>query len=310
MKILVTGGAGYIGSMLVPDLLARGHEVTVLDNLLFGQHTLLECCASDKFTLARGDARDEGLLARLLKGQDAVIPLAALVGMPISQRDPVAAQTTNQGAVELLCKLADNKQKIILPTTNSGYGIGKKDEMCTEDSPLKPLSLYGRTKMAAEAAVLARANGVSFRLATVFGCSPRMRLDLLVNDFVWRAVHDRAVVVFEGHFRRNFIHVRDVVRLFSHALENFDAMKGKAYNAGLDSANLSKLQLCAEIKKEVPGFVYMEAPIGEDPDKRDYVVSNARLKKAGFEAKVTLGQGIKELVKGCAILQRSIHGNA
>jgi nucleoside-diphosphate-sugar epimerase len=309
MKILVTGGAGYIGSMLVPDLLARGHEVTVLDNFLFGQHSLLESCASDKFRIVRGDARDEIILKEMLKSADAIIPLAALVGMPISQRDPVAAKTTNQDAVELLCRLADKSQRIVFPTTNSGYGIGAKDAMCTEDSPLKPLSLYGVTKVAAEKAVLARENGLTVRLATVFGLSPRMRLDLLVNDFVYRAVHDRAVVVFEGHFRRNFIHIRDVVRLFSHALEHFDTMKGKAYNAGLEDANLSKLQLCAEIQKQVPGFVFLEAPIGEDPDKRDYVVSNARLAKAGFKAEVTLQQGIKELVKGCTILRQSVHGN-
>ena len=309
MKILVTGGGGYIGSMLVPDLLSRGHEVTVLDNFLFGQTSLLECCASDKFRIVRGDARDEIILKELLKSADAIIPLAALVGMPISQRDPVAAKTTNQDAVELLCRLADKSQRIVFPTTNSGYGIGEKDKQCTEDSPLKPLSVYGVTKVAAEKAVLARENSLTVRLATVFGLSPRMRLDLLVNDFVYRAVHDRAVVVFEGHFRRNFIHIRDVVRLFSHALENFDAMKGKAYNAGLEDANLSKLQLCAEIKKQVPGFVYLEAPIGEDPDKRDYIVSNARLAKAGFKAEVSLQQGIKELVKGCAILRQTVHGN-
>jgi nucleoside-diphosphate-sugar epimerase len=309
MKILVTGGAGYIGSMLAPDLLARGHQVTVLDNLLFDQHSLLECCADDKFQFVRGDCRDEALLKRLLKDADAIIPLAALVGMPISQRDPVAAKTTNQDAVELLCRLASKSQRIVFPTTNSGYGIGDKDAMCTEDSPLKPLSLYGTTKVAAEKAVLERENGLTFRLATVFGLSPRMRLDLLVNDFVYRAVHDRAVVVFEGHFRRNFIHIRDVVRLFSHALDNFEAMKGRAYNAGLDDANLSKLQLCAEIKKQLPGFIYLEAPIGEDPDKRDYIVSNARLAKAGFKAQVTLQQGIKELIKGCAILRQSVHGN-
>jgi nucleoside-diphosphate-sugar epimerase len=238
-----------------------------------------------------------------------IIQLAALVGAPLCERDPIAAQTTNCDAVEMLCRLASPAQWILMPVTNSGYGIGDKGKPCTEDSPLRPLSLYGITKVKAEEKVLARANSLSFRLATVFGASPRMRVDLLVNDFVHRAVTDRAVVIFEGHFKRNYIHVRDVARAFIHGLDHFEAMKGRAYNAGLDDANLSKLELCALIKKHLPRFVYLEAPIGEDPDKRDYVVSNTRIAAAGFKPQWSLDRGIEELIKAFTIVRNSRYSN-
>jgi nucleoside-diphosphate-sugar epimerase len=224
-------------------------------------------------------------------------------------QDKVAAQTTNFDAVSMLCRLASNSQWMVLPVTNSGYGVGEKNKFCTEDSPLRPISVYGVTKVKAEELVLQRENSLSFRLATVFGLSPRMRLDLLVNDFVYRAVMDRAVVIFEGHFKRNYIHIRDVARTFVHAINNFDSMKGSAYNAGLDEANLSKLELCAVIKKRLPQFVYLEAPIGEDPDKRDYIVSNARLAATGFKPEWGLDRGIEELIKGYTILRNSTYSN-
>jgi len=237
------------------------------------------------------------------------MPLAALVGVPLCNTDAIATQTTNQGAVEMLCRLAGRQQWLIMPVTNSGYGVGEKGKFCTEDSPLRPLSTYGVTKVKAEEAVLARENSISFRLATVFGMSPRMRMDLLVNDFVYRAVHDRAVVVFEGHFKRNYIHIRDVARAFLHGITHFDQMKGKPYNVGLDEANLSKLELCAVIQKHLPKFVFVEAPIGEDPDKRDYIVSNARIAAAGFKPEWSLDRGIVELVKGFTILRNTIYSN-
>jgi len=309
MKILITGGAGYIGSVLTPTLLAEGHEVTVLDNFYFDQNSLLDCCQYEKFHVIRGDARDESLIKSLLPKADLVIPLAALVGVPLCNTDALATKSTNQDAVETLCRLASRDQKIIMPVTNSGYGIGEKGKFCTEDTPLKPLSTYGVTKVKAEEAVLSRKNSISFRLATVFGISPRMRLDLLVNDFVYRAVTDRAVMIFEGHFKRNFIHIRDVVRVFLHGMRNFDTMKGRAYNVGLDDANLSKIELCAVIQKHLPKFVYVEAPIGEDPDKRDYIVSNARLAATGFKPEWPLDRGITELIKGYAILRNSRYSN-
>jgi nucleoside-diphosphate-sugar epimerase len=309
MNILVTGGAGYIGSVLTPALLAAGHRVTVLDNFMFQQATLLDWCHHENFDVVRGDCRDERVVAPLAAKADVVIPLAALVGAPMCERDRVGAETINRDAVKMLCRLASPKQRIIVPITNSGYGIGEKGKFCTEDTPLRPISLYGTTKCEAEAAVLARENSLSFRLATVFGLSPRMRVDLLVNDFVYRAVHDRAVVVFEGHFKRNFLHVRDVARAFLHAIENFDKMRGKPYNVGLDDANLSKLELCAEIKKQLPGFVYLEAPIGEDPDKRDYIVSNARIMATGFQPDWPLARGIAELIKGYRILRHARYSN-
>jgi len=196
-----------------------------------------------------------------------------------------------------------------MPVTNSGYGVGEAGKFCTEDSPLKPISLYGRTKVEAEAAVLARGEAISFRLATVFGMAPRMRVDLLVNDFVYRAVNDRAVVLFEPHFKRNYIHIRDVARAFLHGINNFDAMKNRPYNVGLSEANLSKWELCGRIQKHLPGFVYLEAPIGEDPDKRDYIVSNERIEGTGYQPAHSLDDGIVELIKGYRMLRNTVHGN-
>lgn len=309
MKILITGGAGYLGSVLVPTLLAQGHEVTVLDNFYFGQNSLLDCCQYDTFKVVRGDAREESIVKPLVAKADVIIPLAALVGVPLCNTDQIATTTTNQNAVEMICKLASKDQWVIMPVTNSGYGIGEKGKHCTEDSPLRPLSTYGVTKVKAEEAVLSRENSISFRLATVFGTAPRMRLDLLVNDFVYRAVHDRAVVIFEGHFKRNYIHIRDVAKAFTHGLANFEKMKGKAYNVGLDDANLSKLELCAVIQKHLPKFVFIEAPIGEDPDKRDYIVSNARIAATGYTPEWNLDRGIVELMKGYTIIRNTIYSN-
>ena len=310
MKILITGGAGYLGSIMTPYLLGKGHEVTVLDNFLFRQNSLADCCQYDTFSIVRGDCRDADNIKPLLKQADVIIPLAALVGAPLCNDDKLAAESVNHGAVQLLCDLASTDQRIIMPITNSGYGVGEEGKFCTEETPLRPITLYGRTKVAAEESVLARDNSISFRLATVFGMAPRMRLDLLVNDFVYRAVNDRALLIFEGHFKRNYIHVRDIARVFEHAIDNFDAMKGKPYNAGLEEANLSKLELCAKIQDHLPNFVYVEAEVGEDPDKRDYIVSNQRLLESGFNTQWDLDRGIRELIKGYTIIRNTIYSNA
>ncbi|MDB5871164.1 MAG: NAD-dependent epimerase/dehydratase [Ramlibacter sp.] len=309
MNILVTGGAGYIGSVLVPKLLQGGHAVTVLDNFMFGQSSLAECCGWDSFQVVRGDCRDEPLMRSLVAKADVIIPLAALVGAPLCKIDPLGAQTINQDAVEMLCRLAGPSQRILMPVSNSGYGIGEKGKFCTEESPLRPISLYGISKVNAEKAVLQRENSVTFRLATVFGMSSRMRTDLLVNDFTYRAVHDKAVVIFEGHFKRNYIHIQDVAGVFAWGIDHFDAMRGKPYNVGLEEANLSKLELCGVIRKHVPDFVFVEAPIGEDPDKRDYIVSNARLAGTGFVTQWSLDRGVRELIKGYTILRDKRYGN-
>jgi nucleoside-diphosphate-sugar epimerase len=307
--ILVTGGAGYLGSVLVPALLDRGHAVTVLDNFMFHQDSLLACCAEPRFSVIRGDCRDETTLTKALRGIDTIIPLAAIVGAPACQADQTASRSTNLEAIKLLVKLRKPDQRIIYPTTNSGYGIGEKGKFCTEQTPLRPISLYGVTKVEAERAVLDAGNSVTFRLATVFGMSPRMRIDLLVNDFVYRALNDRTVTVFEGHAKRNYIHVRDVARAFLHAMDHFDAMRGEAYNVGLSDANLSKLELCEKIRGHVPGFVFLEAPVGEDPDKRDYIVSNAKIEAAGFRPVHTLDDGIRELIKGYTVLRNGRYSN-
>ena len=309
MNILVTGGAGYIGSVLVPKLLNAGHNVTVLDNFMFQQSSLAECCGFEGFQVVRGDCRDASLMSKLLAKADVIIPLAALVGAPLCKNDPIGTQTINEDAVALICKLASQQQKILIPVTNSGYGIGDKGTACTEDSPLRPISLYGTTKVNAEKHVLARENSLSFRLATVFGMASRMRMDLLVNDFTYRATQDRAVVIFEGHFKRNYIHIQDVARVFVYALDHFDLMKGRCFNVGLDDANLSKLELCSVIQTLIPEFTYLEAPIGEDPDKRDYIVSNTRLAATGFKTEWSLERGIRELIKGYTMLRNSRYSN-
>jgi nucleoside-diphosphate-sugar epimerase len=309
MKILITGGAGYLGSVMTPYLLDKGHKVTVLDNFLYNQTSLLDMCGHESFEIVRGDCRDSQTMLPLLKKHDAIISLAALVGAPLCDRDRLAAQSTNRDAVELVIENTSRNQLILYPTTNSGYGIGQKGKFCTEDSPLKPISFYGKTKVEAEKIALDSGHAITFRLATAFGASPRMRTDLLVNDFVYRAVTDRAVVIFEGHFKRNYIHARDIAKAFAHGIEHFDKMKGRPYNVGLEDANLSKLELCAEIKKIVPGFVFMEAPIGEDPDKRDYIVSNKRILSTGYKPEWPLARGIKELVKAYKILRRNPYGN-
>lgn len=307
-RVLVTGAAGYIGSILVPLLLARGWAVDAVDLYTRGDTVLAACCPDPNFNPVRGDARDEALMSGLLAKADVVIPLAALVGAPLCKRDPLNAQTTNSDAVRMLAGKLSRSQRMVYPTTNSGYGVGEKGQFCTEETPLRPISLYGTSKMEAEDATLG-AGGVSLRLATVFGMAPRMRLDLLVNDFTWRAVTDRAVVIFEGHFMRNYIHIRDVVKGFLHALDNYETMGGQAYNLGLSSANLSKLQLCAKIQQHVPEFVFIEAPIGEDPDKRDYIVSNAKLEGTGWAPDWDLDRGIQELLRGYRMLRNGVYSN-
>ncbi len=308
-SILITGGAGYLGSIMVGELLARGFSVTVLDNFMFKQNSLAQCCANPKFKIVNGDARNAGVIKSLLEKADIVIPLAALVGAPICKKDPIGATSTNLDAQILLLDEVRDDQWLLLPITNSGYGIGEEGKFCTEESPLNPLSLYGRHKVQVESRALTRKNSISFRLATVFGMAPRMRTDLLVNDFIYRAVYDRAVILFESHFKRNYIHVRDVTRAFLHAINNFDSMKGEPYNVGLSDANLSKWELCERIQKHIPHFVFLEAPIGEDPDKRDYIVSNNKIEGTGFKPAYSLDDGIQELIKGFTMIRNSVYGN-
>jgi len=309
MKILVTGGAGYIGSILVPTLLGKGYEVIVVDNFMYNQTSLLDCCHNEKLTIIRGDARDKGLISKCLQKVDAIFPLACLTGAPVCSKDPIAAQTTNFDAVKMILDLRRKDQRIIFPTTNSGYGIGQKGIYCTEKTPLNPVSLYGRLKVDIENLLLEAGNCITLRLATVMGVSPRMRLDLLVNDFTYRAVNDRFLVLFEPHFKRNYVHVRDVARAFIHGLDNFDQMKDEPYNVGLSDANISKEELCEEIKKQLPDFYFVEAEIGEDPDKRDYVISNAKIEATGFMPNYSLQRSIAELIKGYQVIKRNQFAN-
>lgn len=308
-NILVTGGAGYLGSIMVPELLKAGHKVTVIDNFMYKQNSLAHVAADPNFDVVKGDVRDEATIKSLLTKADVVIPLAALVGAPLCSQDPVGATTINLDAQLMLVRNLSKAQRVLMPITNSGYGVGESGKFCTEESPLRPVSLYGIHKVEVEKAVLDHGNSISFRLATVFGMSPRMRIDLLVNDFTYRAVNDRFVVLFESHFKRNYIHIRDVTRAFMHGIDNFDAMKGLPYNVGLSEANLSKFELCSRIKEQVPNFVILEAPVGEDPDKRDYIVSNERIEKTGYKPQYSLDMGIAELIKGYRMIRNTLYSN-
>ena len=308
-KILVTGGAGYLGSILVPELLNRGFEVTVIDNFMFSQTSLSSECIHPKFNLINGDVRIAETMKAPLAKADIVIPLAAYVGAPICKKDPVGASTTNKDAILWMLKNLHRDQRVIMPTTNSAYGSGDQNNMCDENSPLSPISLYAKDKVEIEKALMDRPNSISCRLATVFGMSPRMRLDLLVNDFTYRAVNDRFIVLFEGHFKRNYIHVRDVTRAFLHAIDGFDRLKDQIYNVGLSDANISKMELCQAIKKHVPDFCIQEASVGKDPDQRNYIVSNAKIEKTGYKPKYSIDDGVRELVKGYQMIKNSKYGN-
>jgi nucleoside-diphosphate-sugar epimerase len=308
-QVLVTGGAGYLGSTMVPELLAAGHKVTVLDNFMYDQNSLAHVCHHPGFDVVRGDVRSESAVLPLLKKADVIIPLAAYVGAPLCARDPVGASTTNHDAIVMMLKHVSRHQRILMPTTNSAYGTGDENNFCTEDSPLRPMSLYAIEKVKVEKELMQHPNATSFRLATVFGMSPRMRIDLLVNDFTYRAVHDRFVVLFEANFKRNYIHVRDIARVFMHGIDNFEKTNGGIFNVGLSEANVSKKELCQVIQKQLPEFTFIEAPIGKDPDQRNYIVSNARIEATGYKPQVTLDAGIRELIKGFAMIRNTRYGN-
>ena len=308
-NVLVTGGAGYIGSILSEFLLELGFNVTVLDNFMYKQASLNHLCHNPRFNVVNGDIRNLAHIQPLLKDADVIIPLAALVGAPLCNKDVVGADTTNKEAIFKMLDKVSKEQRIIMPTTNSAYGSGDDNNLCTEESPLNPISKYAIDKVAVEEMFMQRENSISYRLATVFGMSPRMRTDLLVNDLTYRAVNDGYVVIFEGHFKRNYIHVRDVCDAFIHAIYNFNTMKGQIYNVGLSSANVSKLELCEIIKKHVPGFSIVEGEIKKDPDQRNYIVSNAKLEATGFEPMYDLDSGIMELLTGYRMIKNNIYGN-
>jgi nucleoside-diphosphate-sugar epimerase len=310
VQILVTGAGGYLGSVLCERLLASGHGVTALDVMAHGVPSLLHLCAHPQFEFVRGDVRDEALVGRLLADADAVLPLAAVVGAAACDRDPLLTRSVNLDAIRLLLRLRSPAQLVVFPNTNSGYGASSGAVFCTEETPLEPISLYGRTKCDAERAVLDAENTLTLRLATVFGASPRLRLDLLVNHFVYAAVTDGYLVLFEKDFKRNFIHVRDVADCFLHCVENAPKMVGRPYNAGLDSANLSKGELALAVQKQVPRLHITVSEIGSDPDKRNYIVSNQRLREAGFEAKRSLEEGIRELIRAYRLLPHGAFKNA
>ena len=308
-NILVTGGAGYLGSIMVPDLLAADHKVTVLDNFMFKQSSLNHCCYHPNFNVVKGDIRQKDTMSQLMKEADIIIPLAALVGAPLCNLDSVGATTINHDAIELMLRLLSRDQIVLMPTTNSAYGTGDKDNYCNEESPLRPISQYAIEKVNIEKKLMQHSNAISFRLATVFGMSPRMRIDLLVNDFTYRAVNDGFVVLFESHFKRNYIHVRDVSRVFQHALNNHVNMKGEIYNVGLSNANVSKKELCQHIQKQLPNFVYIDEQIRKDPDQRNYIVSNEKIEATGFRTEFSLDLGIRELIKGYTMINNNRYGN-
>lgn len=336
MKILITGGAGYIGNVLIQKLFAatsqmqalspydklvlsvsheKGYDeeshllgpdikITVYDNLKYKQLCLTEHCyhRDGGFNFVHGDVRDHKKLLPYIKEADVIFPLAAIVGAPACEKDPQEAHDVNFEHIKFIVENTSPEQKIIYPNTNSGYGLGQGEMECTEKSPLNPISVYGKTKCMAEDVVLQKNKGVVLRLATVFGSSPRMRLDLLVNDFVYRAITDSYIVLFEKDFKRNYIHIHDVALTMISMINNYDKRVGEAYNVGLSSANLSKLELCEKIKGYIPNFVIKYDDFKEDPDKRNYIVSNDKLEKTGWKPYYTLDDGIQELIQAYRII--------
>lgn len=303
-KILVTGGAGYIGSILVPELLRKGHEVTVIDNFMYRQPSLAAVVPNPNLELVYADVRDYTTVKKYLGKADVVIPLAAIVGAPACAKDPLTASSINKDSIIWLFKQLSSDQQIIMPTTNSAYGSGDKNNYCDENSPLHPLSLYAKDKVLVEKELMQQTKATSFRLATVFGISPRMRLDLLVNNFVYRAMTDKFVVLFEGHFKRNYVHVRDVSQAFCFAIENPTKVEGEIFNFGLSEANISKEELCKAIQVLLPEFTFLDAPLAKDPDQRNYIVSNEKVESRGIKASVGLSEGIAELIKGLKMFEQ------
>jgi nucleoside-diphosphate-sugar epimerase len=309
-NILITGGLGYIGSILTDFLLKEGHNVTVLDNNMYKQNSLAHQFINQQLSVKFGDVRDFNLIKSILHKFDIVIPLAAYVGAPLCSKDPVGATSINKESVFWLLDNISPNQKIIMPTTNSAYGTGDKNNFCNELTKLNPISKYAIDKVEVEKRLMNHKNAISLRLATVFGMSPRMRIDLLVNDFVYRAVKDKFLIIFEGHFKRNYIHVRDVASCFIHCINSFERMNNEIYNVGLSDANISKLELCQEIKKSIPEFYFIEAEVGKDPDQRNYIVSNEKIELTGFKTKFSLNDGISELIKGFTFIDNIQYRNA
>ena len=301
-RVLITGGAGYIGTILTELLLHKGYKVTILDNLIYKQLSLLHLISHADLNFVMGDVRDEKLLESLVKENDIIIPLAAIVGMPACDSNKQQAIDVNLNQIKSVCKFVGKHHKIILPNTNSQYG--SSPDIITENSPFKPLSLYAETKCDAERCLLESSNGVALRLATVFGVSPRMRMDLLVNDFVYKSIVDGYLVLFESHFIRNYVHVRDVAATFLFMIENYDRCNGQAFNVGLSSANLTKLQLAEEIKKYVPDLVIVRNEFKKDLDQRNYRVSNEKIESLGWSSKFSLDFGIVELIKGYKVINK------
>ncbi len=308
-KILVTGGAGYLGSILVPQLIAEGFEVTVVDNFMFNQFSLNQIYSNKKFKIINQDVRIKSEMKSIYSNYDIIIPLAAIVGAPLCKKDPINANLTNHDSILDMLNLLSKEQKVIMPTTNSAYGTGDKNNFCDEESPLNPISTYAIDKVKIEKKLMERDNSISYRLATVFGFSPRMRLDLLVNDFVYRAHKDKYIVLFESKFKRNYIHIKDVANAFMHSIKNFNKMRGNIFNVGLSDANISKYELCEKIKKYVPQFVFFDDQFSKDEDQRDYIVSNKKIESTGFKPNYSLDDGIQELLKGYITIKNNYHGN-
>lgn len=297
MKILITGGAGYLGSVITGKMLNAGHKVVVLDKLIFNQTSLLVYTSNPNFKFIYGDVRNESLLEKLCNEVDAIIPLAAIVGFPACDAEPELAKEINFKQIFNIVKFTKDKNvKILYPNTNSGYGIGVGQTECTEESPLNPISIYGTTKCSSENFLKSNTNAIIFRLATVFGVSPRMRTDLLVNDFTYKAITDKYIVVFEKNFKRNFIHIQDVASVFLFMLENYEQYKGEIFNVGLSTANLSKQELLEKIQSHVKNFAISYNDYYEDPDKRDYIVSNVKIESTGWSPKWDIDMGISELI--------------